>query len=635
MAKGKVIGIDLGTTNSVVAIMEGKEIKVIPNAHGSPLTPSVVGFTDKGERLVGILAKRQAVTNPTNTVYSIKRFMGRRREEVKSEEEMVPYRVVGSPGEPVRVQIREKTFTPQEISAMVLMDLKKTAEDYLGEAVSDAVITCPAYFNDSQRQATKDAGKIAGLNVRRVINEPTSAALAYGLDKKKDQKIAIYDLGGGTYDISVLEVGDNVVEVLSTNGNTHLGGDDFDQRLIHYVADQFLKEQGIDLRKDQMPLQRLKEACERVKCELSSMQETEINLPYIWEGPKHLVVRITRSTLERLIGPLVESTLKPMEQALADAKLNPRDIDEVVLVGGSTRIPLVQKVVREYFGKEPNRSVNPDEVVAVGAAIQGAVLSGEVKDVLLLDVTPLTLGVETLGGVRTPLIARNTTIPTRKSEVFSTASDNQPKVEIHVVQGEREMAADCRTLARFELDGIPPAPRGGPKIEVTFDIDADGILNVKAKDTGTGREQSVKVKASTGLADSDVQRMVTEAEQHRDADQKRRELAETRNRAEQLIYGTEQAVKEHGAKLGDKARQEIEEAKQKLQKVREGDDLDAIKRAMDDLTRASHEVSRILYEQEASKQQPPSAAAESKGAERPPKKAGGGDDIVDADFKVK
>ena len=490
----KIIGIDLCTTFSVVAVREGSDTTVITNPEGGRTTPSVVAFTEKGERLVGQLAKRQAVTNPMNTVYSIKRFMGRRHSEVAQEEKIVPYKIVGGAQEMVKVEAHGKTYTPPEISAMILQNLKETAEAYLGEKVTDAVITVPAYFNDSQRQATKDAGRIAGLNVKRIINEPTAAALSYGLDKKKNEKIAVYDLGGGTFDVSILEVGDGVVEVLSTNGNTHLGGDDFDERLIDYVAEEFKKQNGIDLKKDQMALQRLKEACEKAKCELSTSLETEVNLPFVTAdqtGPKHLQMKITRTKLEQLIGDLIKSTLEPCKQAITDAKLTPQDLDEIVLVGGSTRIPMVQRLVKDFFGKEPNRSVNPDEVVAVGAAIQGAVLTGDVKDVLLLDVTPLTLGIETLGGVRTPLIQRNTTIPTSKKETFSTAADNQTEVEIHVLQGEREMAADNRTLGRFRLAGIPTAPRGVPQVEVAFDIDANGILNVSAKDMATNKKQSI------------------------------------------------------------------------------------------------------------------------------------------------
>jgi molecular chaperone DnaK len=632
---GKIIGIDLGTTNSVVAIMEGKEVKVIPNQHGSRLTPSVVAFTEKGERLVGITAKRQAITNPKNTIYSIKRFMGRRREEVSEEERMVPYQIVGAPGEPVRVRVRDRLYTPQEISAMVLQDLKATAERYLGEKVTDAVITCPAYFNDSQRQATKEAGQIAGLNVRRVFNEPTAAALAYGLDKKKSAKIAVYDLGGGTFDISILEVDNEVVQVLSTNGNTHLGGDDFDDRLIAYVAEQFQREHGIDLRKDPMAHQRLKEACERAKCDLSSMPETEINLPYITadaSGPKHLAVRITRAKFEELIEDLVKSTIGPCEQALADAKLKPKDIDEVVLVGGSTRVPMVQRIVREFFGRQPNMSVNPDEVVAVGAAIQGAVLAGEMRDILLLDVTPLTLGVKVEGGLMVPLIRRNTTIPTRKSEVFSTASDNQTAVTIEVFQGERQMADDNRLLGRFNLEGIPPAPRGVPQIEVTFDIDANGILNVSARDKGTGKEQSIRIEASTGLSKEEIERMVREAEAHAEEDRRKRELAEMRNQAEHLAYSAERTLKEHGEKVSAAERKDIESAIERVRKAREGNDANEIKRAMEDLTKSLHALSRKIYDQ-AKASAPPESAGGSGAKAASDKDAGSG--VIDADFEVK
>lgn len=617
---GKIIGIDLGTTNSVVAIMEGGEPKVIINAEGSRTTPSVVAFTADGERLVGAPAKRQAVTNPKNTIFSIKRFMGRFYDEVSEEIKMVPYKVVRGDNNTVRVEVEvggEKRFyTPQEISAMILQKLKQTAEEYLGEPVTEAVITVPAYFNDAQRKATKEAGEIAGLKVRRILNEPTAAALAYGLDKKeKELKIAVYDLGGGTYDISILELGDGVFEVKATNGDTHLGGDNFDQRLIDYIADEFRKQEGIDLRKDPMALQRLKEAAEKAKIELSSAVKTTINLPFITataDGPKHLVMEITRAKFEQLIEDLVARTIPPMEQALKDAKLRKEDIDEVILVGGSTRIPLVQRTVEEFFGKKANKSVNPDEVVAVGAAIQAGVLTGEVRDVLLLDVTPLNLGLETLGGVMTVLIPANTTIPTRKSEIFTTASDNQTSVEIHILQGNREMAADNRSLGRFILDGIPPAPRGVPQIEVTFDIDANGILHVSARDKATGKEQSIRIEASSGLTSEEIERMREEARRHAAEDRKRREQVEKLNQADSLIYMTEKNLRDYGDKLPTDKRAKIESALERLKEVHKARNFAELDSAIAQLNQAWNEASQDLYRarQEAGAQTSDGASAQ-------------------------
>src|SRR5687767_11538023 len=596
----KIIGIDLGTTNSVVAVMEGGEPVVITNPEGSRLTPSVVAFTKTGERLVGQVAKRQAVTNPENTVFSIKRFMGRRHTEVTEEQKMVPYSVVAAPNGDVRVKAGDKEYAPPEISGMILQKLKQAAEQYLGQTVTKAVITVPAYFNDAQRQATKEAGKIAGLEVMRIVNEPTAAALAYGLDKKKDETIAVYDFGGGTFDISILEVGEGVVEVKATNGDTHLGGDNLDQRIIEWIIAEFKKSDGIDLSKDRMALQRLKEAAEKAKMELSTVMETDINLPFITadqSGPKHMQMRLTRSKFEQLVDDLLQKTVGPTRQALADAGVQPTQIDEVVLVGGSTRIPRVQQIVKDLFGKEPHKGVNPDEVVAIGAAIQAGVLAGEVKDLLLLDVTPLSLGIETLGGVMTTLIPRNTTIPTRKSETFSTAADSQTSVEVHVLQGERQLARDNRTLGRFQLVGIPPAPRGVPQIEVTFDIDANGMVNVSAKDQGTGKEQKISITASSGLSKDEVDRMMKDAESHADEDKKRREEIETRNRSDQAVYAAERMVKDTGDKLGSSDKATIEGAIATLKSAIEANDVAGMTSGMEALTQAQHKVAESLYKQ--------------------------------------
>jgi molecular chaperone DnaK len=640
---GKIIGVDLGTTNSCVAVMDGSDAKVIENAEGARTTPSVVAFTKSGERLVGQVAKRQAVTNPDRTIYSIKRFMGRKHHEVPTEIAEVPYAVVEGEGGLAAVEIDGKRYTPPEISAMVLQKMRQTAEDYLGEPVKEAVITVPAYFNDSQRQATKDAGTIAGLDVKRIINEPTAAALAYGLGKDMEQKVAVFDFGGGTFDISILELAEGVFEVKSTNGDTHLGGDDLDQRLIDWLADEFKKQEGIDLRRDPMALQRLKEAAEKAKCELSTTSQTEINLPFITadqSGPKHLTLSLTRAKFEGLVESLLERTVEPCKKALSDAGLSASDIDEVILVGGTTRIPRVQQIVGELFGCEPHRGVNPDEVVAVGAAIQGGVLAGDVKDMVLLDVTPLSLSVETLGGICDKLIERNTTIPARKSRVYSTAADNQTQVEIHVLQGEREMAAHNKSIGRFTLDGIPPAPRGIPQIEVSFDIDANGILNVSAKDKATGKQQSIRIEASSGLEKDQIDRMVHEAEAHAEEDKGRREVIEARNQADQMVYAVERELKEHGDKVDEATRNGVQSALDRLKEAAKGEDAKAIQSAMEALNAARSKLGEAAYKAAAGAEGPGGGAGGgAPGGDSGPRQGGqgggkGADGAVDADFEV-